>query len=156
MQRLGKKQEFDVGVPTSSRSPITDCGTEKFQSDFYLGIYFYLHGNIGICFSICLALQASITDIAYNDRLTDNRSLSTGFTNGGFGGLLWVFIGTILCNSSIFASLAEITSMAPTRSANLFVVGSLKTLSRHRGGIAPYSYSYSFNKIGSNLLTSLW
>ncbi|KAF2018121.1 amino acid transporter [Aaosphaeria arxii CBS 175.79] len=41
-------------------------------------------------------------------------SLSTGFTNGGYAGLFWVFIGTIGCYSSIVASLAEMASMAPT------------------------------------------
>ncbi|KAH7125102.1 amino acid transporter-like protein [Dendryphion nanum] len=41
-------------------------------------------------------------------------SLSSGFTNGGFGGLFWVFIGTVVCYSSIVASLAEMESMAPT------------------------------------------
>ena len=39
------------------------------------------------------------------------RSLSVGLLNGGFGGLFWVFIGTILCYSSIVASLAEMESM---------------------------------------------
>lgn len=41
-------------------------------------------------------------------------SLSAGFSNGGFGGLFWVFIGTVTCYSTIVASLAEMTSMAPT------------------------------------------
>jgi len=41
-------------------------------------------------------------------------SLSIGLQNGGFGGLFWVFIGTTLCFSTIVASLAELTSMAPT------------------------------------------
>ncbi|KAK2630179.1 hypothetical protein QTJ16_000999 [Diplocarpon rosae] len=41
-------------------------------------------------------------------------SLSAGFWNGGFGGLFWVFIGTVLCYSTVVASLAEMTSMAPT------------------------------------------
>ncbi|KAJ8065439.1 hypothetical protein OCU04_006124 [Sclerotinia nivalis] len=41
-------------------------------------------------------------------------SLSVGFTNGGFAGLFWVFIGTVLCYSPIVASLAEMESMAPT------------------------------------------
>lgn len=38
-------------------------------------------------------------------------SLSVGLLNGGFGGLFWVFIGTILCYSSVVASLAEMESM---------------------------------------------
>jgi choline transport protein len=41
-------------------------------------------------------------------------SLSAGFTNGGYGGLFWTFIGTVLCYSTIVASLAELESMAPT------------------------------------------
>lgn len=41
-------------------------------------------------------------------------SLSAGLTNGGFAGLFWVFIGTVICYSTIVASLAEMESMAPT------------------------------------------
>lgn len=42
-------------------------------------------------------------------------SLSVGFLNGGFAGLFWVFIGTVLCSdSSVVASLAEMESMALT------------------------------------------
>ena len=41
-------------------------------------------------------------------------SLSSGFMNGGFGGLFWVYIGTVMCYSSVVASLAEMESMAPT------------------------------------------
>jgi choline transport protein len=41
-------------------------------------------------------------------------SLSAGFTNGGYGGLFWTFIGTVVCYSTIVASLAEMESMAPT------------------------------------------
>lgn len=41
-------------------------------------------------------------------------SLSVGFTNGGFAGLFWCFITTVLCYSTIVASLAEMESMAPT------------------------------------------
>jgi len=37
--------------------------------------------------------------------------LYPGFTNGGFGGLFWVFIGTVLCYGTIVASLAEMESM---------------------------------------------
>ena len=43
--------------------------------------------------------------------LTLNRSLSVGFLNGGFGGLFWVFIATVICYSSVVASLAEMESM---------------------------------------------
>lgn len=41
-------------------------------------------------------------------------SLSVGFANGGFAGLFWCFITTIVCYATIVASLAEMESMAPT------------------------------------------
>ena len=41
-------------------------------------------------------------------------SLSVGFANGGFAGLFWCFITTVLCYGTIVASLAEMESMAPT------------------------------------------
>lgn len=41
-------------------------------------------------------------------------SLASGLVNGGFAGLFWTFLGTVLCYSSIVASLAEMESMAPT------------------------------------------
>ena len=41
-------------------------------------------------------------------------SLSVGLYNGGFAGLFWTFIGTVICYSTIVASLAEMESMAPT------------------------------------------
>ena len=41
-------------------------------------------------------------------------SLASGLINGGFAGLFWTFLGTVLCYSSIVASLAEMESMAPT------------------------------------------
>ena len=41
-------------------------------------------------------------------------SLSVGLANGGFAGLFWCFITTVLCYSTIVASLAEMASMAPT------------------------------------------
>jgi len=37
MQRLGKKQEFDVGVPIFSRSPITETGQRNFNLIATLG-----------------------------------------------------------------------------------------------------------------------
>ena len=39
------------------------------------------------------------------------RSLNVGLLNGGFGGLFWVFIGTVICYSTVVASLAEMESM---------------------------------------------
>lgn len=41
-------------------------------------------------------------------------SLAEGLVNGGFAGLFWTFIGTVVCYSSIVLSLAEMESMAPT------------------------------------------
>lgn len=41
-------------------------------------------------------------------------SLSVGLSNGGFAGLFWCFITTVLCYATIVASLAEMASMAPT------------------------------------------
>lgn len=41
-------------------------------------------------------------------------SLSVGFSNGGYAGLFWCFITTVLCYATIVASLAEMESMAPT------------------------------------------
>lgn len=41
-------------------------------------------------------------------------SLALGLVNGGFGGLFWTFIVTVILYSSVVASLAEMESMAPT------------------------------------------
>ncbi|TKA47165.1 hypothetical protein B0A54_02643 [Friedmanniomyces endolithicus] len=41
-------------------------------------------------------------------------SLSVGLPNGGFAGLFWCFITTVLCYGTVVASLAEMASMAPT------------------------------------------
>ncbi|KAF1960390.1 amino acid transporter [Byssothecium circinans] len=41
-------------------------------------------------------------------------SLSSGFANGGFGGIFWTFIATTICFSTVVLSLAELESMAPT------------------------------------------
>lgn len=41
-------------------------------------------------------------------------SLSVGLSNGGFAGLFWCFITTVICYASIVASLAEMESMAPS------------------------------------------
>ncbi|TKA83694.1 hypothetical protein B0A55_00266 [Friedmanniomyces simplex] len=41
-------------------------------------------------------------------------SLSVGLANGGFAGLFWCFITTVLCYGTVVASLAEMASMAPT------------------------------------------
>jgi hypothetical protein len=39
------------------------------------------------------------------------RSLSVGLINGGFAGLFWMFIVTVVCYATIVASLAEMESM---------------------------------------------
>ncbi|KAK4556140.1 hypothetical protein LTR86_006837 [Recurvomyces mirabilis] len=41
-------------------------------------------------------------------------SLSVGLANGGFAGLFWCFITTVICYGFVVASLAEMESMAPT------------------------------------------
>lgn len=41
-------------------------------------------------------------------------SLSVGFANGGFAGLFWCFIITVTCFFTVVASMAEMSSMAPT------------------------------------------
>lgn len=41
-------------------------------------------------------------------------SLASGLVNGGFAGLFWTFIVTVICYSSVVLSLAEMESMAPT------------------------------------------
>jgi choline transport protein len=41
-------------------------------------------------------------------------STYAGLLNGGFGGLVWEFLWTFCCYCTIVASLAEMTSMAPT------------------------------------------
>jgi choline transport protein len=41
-------------------------------------------------------------------------SLSAGLINGGLAGLFWMFLGTVLCYSTVVLSLAEMESMAPT------------------------------------------
>ncbi|CAK3901051.1 amino-acid permease [Lecanosticta acicola] len=41
-------------------------------------------------------------------------SLSVGFSDGGYAGLFWCFVVTVICYASIVASLAEMESMSPT------------------------------------------
>ena len=41
-------------------------------------------------------------------------SLALGLINGGFAGLFWTFIVTVILHSSVVVSLAEMESMAPT------------------------------------------
>ena len=57
-------------------------------------------------------------------------SLSVGFANGGFAGLFWCFITTVLCYGTIVASLAEMESMAPTSGGQYhWVSGIVQTMS---------------------------
>lgn len=39
---------------------------------------------------------------------------AAGLTNGGTGGMIWMFLGSFICFGSIVLSLAEMSSMAPT------------------------------------------
>lgn len=41
-------------------------------------------------------------------------SVYAGLVNGGFGGLVYEYIGTTICYTSVVLSLAEMASMAPT------------------------------------------
>ena len=41
-------------------------------------------------------------------------TLSIGFTNGGYAAMFWCFVTTTLSYSAVVASLAEMSSMAPT------------------------------------------
>ena len=57
-------------------------------------------------------------------------SLSAGLLNGGFGGLFWVFIGTVMCFGSVVAShvlLAMGASMEQATSAIRFSLGKQST-----------------------------
>ncbi len=54
-------------------------------------------------------------------------SLSIGFSNGGFAGLFWCFIVTVICYSSIVASLAEMESMAPTSGGQYHWVSGMRS-----------------------------
>ncbi|KAH8794019.1 hypothetical protein BGZ57DRAFT_937975 [Hyaloscypha finlandica] len=51
------------------------------------------------------------------------------FKCGGFGGLFWVFIGTVICYSMIVASLAGMESMAPTSGGWMSTLGYLASVS---------------------------
>lgn len=39
---------------------------------------------------------------------------AAGLTNGGTGGMVWMFVGSYFCFGTIVLSLAEMSSMAPT------------------------------------------
>ncbi|RMZ87432.1 hypothetical protein DV736_g5340, partial [Chaetothyriales sp. CBS 134916] len=41
-------------------------------------------------------------------------SLALGLWNGGFAGLFWTFLATVICYAAVIACLAEMASMAPT------------------------------------------
>lgn len=93
MHRLGKKQEFQV----SSHIPLHFC--------LLLTI---VQRNFGLISTLGFI---SIYMATWEFVLV---SLSAGLSNGGYGGLFWVFIGTVLCYATVVASLAEMESMAPT------------------------------------------
>ena len=107
MKRLGKRQEFKVDSyhllsldhadPSWLRGISVSClPWASFPSTWPRG-------------SLYWCTEILITDTWDAEGMI--RSLSVGLLNGGFGGLFWVFIGTILCYSSIVASLAEMESM---------------------------------------------
>ncbi len=52
--------------------------------------------------------------------------MSLGLLNGGFGGLFWVFVGTVLCYGTVVASLAEMESMAPTSGGKILASSNAK------------------------------
>ena len=87
-------------------------------------------------------------------------SLSAGFINGGFGGLFWTFIGTVLCCSTIVASLAEMESMAPTSGGQYHWVSEFappkyqKFLSYSAGWMSTLAWVASMTS-GSFLVTTL-
>ena len=82
---------------------------EKLHFPCHPGLHIHIYGYLGICFGVC----NQITSLLYSMSalLILNRSLSVGLLNGGFGGLFWVFIATVICYSSVVASLAEMESM---------------------------------------------
>jgi len=110
MKRLGKKQEFRVRLVRTTYSPtkltrIDNRGTLASCPLWASFLSTWRPGSLYWCmlpfqfFQILRRLMSVL------------RSLSVGLLNGGFGGLFWVFVGTVLCYSTIVASLAEMESM---------------------------------------------
>ena len=73
-------------------------------------------------------------------------SLALGLTNGGFAGLFWTFIATIICYSSVVLSLAEMASMAPTAGGQYHWVSEF----------APMSYQKSLSYVSGWMSTLGW
>ena len=48
-------------------------------------------------------------------------SIATGLTNGGFGGLVYEYIGTTICYTAVVLSLAEMASMGIVMLCSLIV-----------------------------------
>ena len=111
MRRLGKKQEFRVRKSSS-------CHRVRFaELRWTRGIsaslqpwasypYIWLPGSLSWCMRSDSAFGYAVSSL-----LTLSRSLSVGLLNGGFAGLFWVFIGTVVCYSTVVVSLAEMESM---------------------------------------------
>jgi hypothetical protein len=114
MQRLGKKQEFKVRIFLGRLvARVTNWWIEKLQLYQHARLCLHLYGNLGICLGVCLDLYqlSSLSKIGLIFLTHGRRSLSVGLTNGGFGGLFWTWCGTVLCYSTIVASLSELESM---------------------------------------------
>lgn len=84
---------------------------EEFQSLIYARFCLDLYGNLGVCigvsFNVIRRRLGSVLILG-----SPHSSLSVGLMNGGFGGLFWTWCGTVLCYSTIVASLAELESMS--------------------------------------------
>lgn len=96
MLRMGKKQV---------RTNIADFGRCWFESNMMLQEF---KRNFNLVSAIAFV---SVYMATWEFVLV---SLSVGFSNGGYAGLFWCFITTVLCYATIVASLAEMESMAPT------------------------------------------
>ena len=81
-------------------------GTSVFLQPWASYPCIWLPGNLSWCMR-----SRAVLFIPGSALLTVNRSLSVGLLNGGFAGLFWVFIGTVISYSSVVASLAEMESM---------------------------------------------
>ena len=112
-------------------------------------IYFDLYGNMGIRLSVCSYFIERIRVSVNSVLIITYRALSVGLLNGGFGGLFWVFIGTVVCYSTIVASLAEMESMAPTSGGQYhwvseFAPEEYQKFFSYAAGKIPYAYTYYF------------
>nr|OQO31753.1 hypothetical protein B0A51_00655 [Rachicladosporium sp. CCFEE 5018] len=107
---LGTKESSQVAMsPDKSSSPGPYDPANADANDMHrLGKVQEFHRNFGLWSALGFV---SIYMATWEFVLV---SLSVGFANGGFAGLFWCFITTVLCYGTIVASLAEMESMAPT------------------------------------------